>query len=46
MRAGLETGERWRGCSGRVKDTPASNPGGEEGRSSTPMPTWAPMRLL
>jgi hypothetical protein len=46
MRAGLGMGEWWRGCSGRVKGTSASNPGRGEGRSSTPRPTWASVRGL
>jgi hypothetical protein len=46
VRARLETGERWRGRSGRVEVTPASNPGRRERQSSAPRPTRAPVRGL
>jgi hypothetical protein len=43
MRVMLEMGERWRGDSGRVGVTPASNPSHRERQSSVPRPTRAPV---
>jgi hypothetical protein len=44
VRTGLEASEWWRGCSGWVGVTPASNPSHGEGELGAPRLAQAPVR--